>query len=449
MGCSLKCVFNSVERRRRRRFCGQLLIVLVPRTRPEPALRCNEIDAPVDVVTMEISDDTPGLGPVMNQALHPRSGRSFHKLTGSFLLPLRAKEKDNSSATMPILKQLVSGSKTKHRSRTDLTREMISAPLGDFRHTMHVGRSGDAFGDTSFLSTRSGEPPPETTSFPRSPRPGLLSRTFRSSKRSQSVTRVDQQRDNVEVTGGSPACVKNAMSLPFLNDEDRGNSMVSKSLSSSPLNMQHGEGDGRGAAAAAHFLELEERNFGELTELPENSHHCGGGMKHAVSVMSFHVDLGPSMMGDILGVMEKEDDDLGYEEGKSSEGHASPPLSAHGEEEDSVEKGIDEDTEEQMEEEEEQAELQLQRAMHPASSIERQPESGGPYTPEYTPETRPKHLQHLDSSSMSSSGSAALDEKPNSQTYAGDTDSATFSAPPEEESNFSSFLDDEDDEIHV
>ncbi|GAA6218222.1 cdc42 effector protein 4-like [Lates japonicus] len=62
---------------------------------------------------------------------------------------------------MPILKQLVSGSsQTKRRSRMDLTREMISAPLGDFRHTMHVGRSGDAFGDTSFLSTRSGEPPP-------------------------------------------------------------------------------------------------------------------------------------------------------------------------------------------------------------------------------------------------------------------------------------------------
>ncbi|XP_058504221.1 cdc42 effector protein 5 [Solea solea] len=36
-------------------------------------------------------------------------------------------------------------------SRLDPT--MISAPLGDFRHTMHIGRGGDAFGDTSFLST--------------------------------------------------------------------------------------------------------------------------------------------------------------------------------------------------------------------------------------------------------------------------------------------------------
>ncbi|XP_034750132.1 cdc42 effector protein 4a [Etheostoma cragini] len=351
---------------------------------------------------------------------------------------------------MPILKQLVSGSsQTKRRSRMDLTREMISAPLGDFRHTMHVGRSGDAFGDTSFLSTRSGEPPPETNFFPRSPRPGLLSRTFRSSKRSQSVTRVDQQSDSTLVSpGGSPTYVKNAMSLPFLNDDDRGDSMVAKSLSSSPLK-PHSEVDGRGAASAAHFLELEERSFGELTELPESSHHYGGGMKHAESVMSFHVDLGPSMLGDILGVMEKEDDDLGYEEGKSSEGRASPTLSTHCEEEYSMEREKDEDAEEEMEEEEEATDLRQQASMHQANSVDLGTENGGPYTPEYTPETRPKHLQHLDSCSMSSSGSAALDEKPNSQTYTGDTDSATFSAPPEEESNFSSFLEDEDDEIHV
>uniref|UniRef100_A0A4X2L4K5 CRIB domain-containing protein n=1 Tax=Vombatus ursinus TaxID=29139 RepID=A0A4X2L4K5_VOMUR len=39
---------------------------------------------------------------------------------------------------MPILKQLVSSSAhSKRRSRADLTAEMISAPLGDFRHTMH------------------------------------------------------------------------------------------------------------------------------------------------------------------------------------------------------------------------------------------------------------------------------------------------------------------------
>ncbi|XP_029360288.1 cdc42 effector protein 5 [Echeneis naucrates] len=41
--------------------------------------------------------------------------------------------------------------KSSRAPRLDPT--MISAPLGDFRHTMHIGRGGDAFGDTSFLCT--------------------------------------------------------------------------------------------------------------------------------------------------------------------------------------------------------------------------------------------------------------------------------------------------------
>ncbi|CAL8303722.1 unnamed protein product [Merluccius merluccius] len=374
---------------------------------------------------------------------------------------------------MPILKQLVSGSsQTKRRSRMDLTREMISSPLGDFRHTMHVGRSGDAFGDTSFLSSRSGEPPPPEAlpAYPHSPRPGLLSRTFRSSKRSQSVSRVDQHhhRDNAPTSpgggsigggSGSPAYVKNAMSLPFLNDCVDG-AATTKSLTSSPLRRLGEPGDGRvsngnGAAAAMSLgLELDERSFGELTELPESTpSQYRGGMKRAESVMSFHIDLGPSMLGDILDVMEKEDDDLGYEEGKSSEGHASPPLSAVGDGDDSVAVGghgeagepeVEEGEEEEEEEEEEEADLQHD-SMHAGSSVDLGPESGGPYTLE----PLPKHLQHPDSCSMSSSGSAAAaateGEKAGGQNHAADADGA----PPEEESTFSSFLEDEDDEIRV
>ncbi|XP_019740408.1 cdc42 effector protein 4-like [Hippocampus comes] len=331
---------------------------------------------------------------------------------------------------MPILKQLVSGPAQKNRrSRSDLTREMISAPLGDFRHTMHVGRSGDAFGDTSFLSSRSGEPPADPASFPSSPRPGLLSRAFRSSKRSQSTTRVDQHRElPLVVSEGSPAYVKNAMSLPFLNDEDAGDNAVAESLSPSPIS-QHCAG-APGAATGRRFPELEELRFGEAGELPERRSPAAAGMKHAESVMSFHVDLGPSMLGDILGVMQKDDDDLGYEEGKSSEGRASPPLSAHGSDDDNDGRR----TVAVAEEEEEEAPPRTDPEV--------------PHTPQYTPEVLPKHLRHLDSCSVSSSGSAALDDK--AHVYAADTDSATFSAPPEEESHFSSFLDDdEDDEIRV
>lgn len=59
---------------------------------------------------------------------------------------------------MPVLKQLGPAQPKKRLERGALS---ISAPLGDFRHTLHVGRGGDAFGDTSFLSRHGGGPPPE------------------------------------------------------------------------------------------------------------------------------------------------------------------------------------------------------------------------------------------------------------------------------------------------
>lgn len=322
----------------------------------------------------------------------------------------------------------------------DLTTEMISAPLGDFRHTMHVGRSGDAFGDTSFLSTRSGEPPQDATSNPRSPKLGLLSRTFRSSKRSQSVTRVDQRESTLLPPNGSPTFVKNALSLPFLNDNsgETGSSRLFKSVASSPLKQQ----SSNGAAAHSLDLELHEKSFGELTDLRPSPMYNGGRLKHAESVMSFHVDLGPSMLGDILGVMEKEDDDLGFEEGKSSEGWASPLFINQGVE---VDMGIRPELE-NMETDEQERNLEADDAtpVRAPSSVDLEM----PSEVMGTPKTYPKHLQDTDSCSVSSSGSHALEEKAFSQPYQGDTDSNNYSYHAGEEGAFSSFLEDED-EIRV
>ncbi|XP_049601054.1 cdc42 effector protein 4 [Syngnathus scovelli] len=303
---------------------------------------------------------------------------------------------------MPILKQPASGfSRKKRHFRSNLSREMISTPLGDFRHTMHVGRSGNAFGDTSFLGTRSGQPTTDSASFPGSPRPGLLSRAFRSSKRSQFTTRVDQQRElSPPLSEGSSPHVKSAMSLPFLNAEDGGHGTAAGTLSLGPLKRL---GESAASAAGSRFPEQVKPGS---EELPERR-----GMKHAESVMSFHVDLGPSMLGDILGVMEKEDVDL--------EGHTSPLLGAH--HEDNVRRMT-------VLEKEEEACWRT--------------ETGAPHSGRRTPEFPPKHLRLPDSRSVSSSGSAA-------RLYSADTDSTSFSAPPEEESHFSSFFDDEDDEIRV
>lgn len=242
---------------------------------------------------------------------------------------------------MPILKQLVSSSvHSKRRSRVDLTAEMISAPLGDFRHTMHVGRGGDAFGDTSFLNSKAGEldaesldeqPSSSTTS-----KRGLLSRKFRGSKRSQSVTRAErEQRDMLGSLRDSALFVKNAMSLPQLNEKEaaeKGSGKLPKSLSSSPVKKADArdgaedEGDGEAAGIGAAVPRrngaagpyspdplLDEQAFGDLTDLPVVP-KAGHGLKHAESIMSFHIDLGPSMLGDVLSIMDKEEWDPEQEE---------------------------------------------------------------------------------------------------------------------------------------
>lgn len=64
---------------------------------------------------------------------------------------------------MALLKQVGPAQPKKRLERGALS---ISAPLGDFRHTLHVGSSGDAFGDTSFLSRHGGGPPPEAGAPP-------------------------------------------------------------------------------------------------------------------------------------------------------------------------------------------------------------------------------------------------------------------------------------------
>ncbi|NXL14117.1 BORG4 protein, partial [Setophaga kirtlandii] len=239
---------------------------------------------------------------------------------------------------MPILKQLVSNSAhSKRRSRADLTAEMISAPLGDFRHTMHVGRAGDAFGDTSFLTSKAGEPVPEAGEEPGASKPGLLSRRFRSSKRSQSVTRGDR-RDMLGSLRDSALFVKNAVSLPQLNekDVDRSAGQLPKSLSSSPVKKLPEEGSPEeqqrpnGAAAGPLSPGLDERDFGDITDLPVGLAKGGAGLKHAESIMSFHIDLGPSMLGDVLSIMDKDqweqDEDAEAEE-EEEEGEPAPPGS--------------------------------------------------------------------------------------------------------------------------
>lgn len=111
-----------------------------------------------------------------------------------------------------------------------LTADMISPPLGDFRHTMHVGRGGDVFGDTSFLSNHGGR----SGSTHRSPRSFLA-------RKLQQVRRVGvPPRRVASPAAPSPApppispIIKNAISLPQLNQATYDSLVVGKLSFDSP-----------------------------------------------------------------------------------------------------------------------------------------------------------------------------------------------------------------------
>eukprot|EP00061_Rhincodon_typus_P012739 g38656.t1 len=157
---------------------------------------------------------------------------------------------------LPVFKNLVSNSHGKRRFKSELTPDMISSPLGDFRHTMHVGRGGDVFGDTSFLSDHGGEKAHETA------KSNPLVRALRNVRKPPM-----RSRNRLE----SGFCT-----LPRWSRLDK--------PKESP-------------AAAESEKRMDNLDTTDL-EFPRTD-----------SLLSFSLDLGPSLMAEVLGVMAKESPD--------------------------------------------------------------------------------------------------------------------------------------------
>ncbi|XP_002831143.4 cdc42 effector protein 1 isoform X1 [Pongo abelii] len=182
-----------------------------------------------------------------------------------------------------------------------LTADMISPPLGDFRHTMHVGRGGDVFGDTSFLSNHGGS----SRGTHRSPRSFLA-------KKLQLVRRVGAPpRRMASPPAPSPAppaispIIKNAISLPQLNQAAYDSLVVGKlSFDSSPTSSTDGH--------SSYGLDS---GFCTISRLPrsekphdrdrDSSFPSEPGLRRSDSLLSFRLDLdlGPSLLSELLGVM--------------------------------------------------------------------------------------------------------------------------------------------------
>ncbi|XP_057598596.1 cdc42 effector protein 1 isoform X2 [Hippopotamus amphibius kiboko] len=209
----------------------------------------------------------------------------------------------------------VSSSQGKRR----LTADMISPPLGDFRHTMHVGRGGDVFGDTSFLSNHGGS----SGGTHRSPRSFLA-------KKLQLVRRVGTPpRRMASPPAPSPAppaispIIKNAISLPQLNQAAYDSLVVGKlSFDRSPATSTDGP--------SSYGLDS---GFCTISRLPRPEKPCDRDressfpsepeLRRSDSLLSFRLDLdlGPSLLSELLGVMS-------LSEGSAAETPAPAPASS-------------------------------------------------------------------------------------------------------------------------
>lgn len=196
---------------------------------------------------------------------------------------------------LPVL-SWVSGSHGKRRLKSELTPDMISPPLGDFRHTMHVGRGGDVFGDTSFLSNHGGADTAKANNF--------FTRTLRHVRRTPL-----RSRGSGGQAGASPAppavspIIKNAVSLPQLNeatyDSGGGRGLTSKFSFKSASN----------SFSKTHQAYGLESGFCTIPRVPrlekaqENTFPGEAELKRSDSLLSFRLDLGPSLMSELLQVM--------------------------------------------------------------------------------------------------------------------------------------------------
>ncbi|NWZ42763.1 BORG5 protein, partial [Brachypodius atriceps] len=197
---------------------------------------------------------------------------------------------------LPVL-SWVSGSHGKRRLKSELTPDMISPPLGDFRHTMHVGRGGDVFGDTSFLSNHGGADTAKPNNF--------FARTLRHVRRSPLKRRGSGGQ--AEASPTPPAIspiIKNAISLPQLNE-----------------GMYDGGSGGRGLTSKFSFKSASnsfskthqayglESGFCTIPRVPrlekaqESTHPGEDELDRSDSLLSFRLDLGPSLMSELLQVM--------------------------------------------------------------------------------------------------------------------------------------------------
>ncbi|NXY39468.1 BORG1 protein, partial [Pomatorhinus ruficollis] len=184
---------------------------------------------------------------------------------------------------VPIYLKRGSRKGKKEKLRDILSSDMISPPLGDFRHTIHIGSGGqgDTFGDISFLQGKFHLLPHGREE------PFEFSRTATIS--------------GAQAAAAPSPLLKNAISLPALG---LGQALTLPAAPAPPKPPRLHLDDAT-ASATSPTWPRGSNGEAEPSAEPSASHEAEPSVSHAGSLLSLHVDLGPSMLEDVLQVMER------------------------------------------------------------------------------------------------------------------------------------------------
>ncbi|KAM8915935.1 cdc42 effector protein 2 isoform 1-T2 [Spinachia spinachia] len=176
------------------------------------------------------------------------------------------------------------------KRREVLSVNMISLPLADFRHITHIGNGADSFGDLSFLkmgrglllkSSQSEQNIFLACSPPPPPKPPRLIAEGAESPDCRSRCPADASQRRTKCS-----------SLPLLDSEE----------GEEEPGAGHGHRSGKGAAGVAPSgLGRGSLDSGK----DEDSSETAGRRREEDSGFSFSLDLGPSILDDVLQVMDK------------------------------------------------------------------------------------------------------------------------------------------------
>ncbi|XP_056153245.1 cdc42 effector protein 1 [Lampris incognitus] len=279
------------------------------------------------------------------------------------------------------LSGLVSPSRGKRRFKGDLTTEMISPPLGDFRHTMHVGRGGDVFGDTSFLSNyggiaNGGASEPEPSASPDNKIGAFFSRTFRQVRKGSDNRPREGSKDLFRSVPAISPIIKNAVSFHRLDTDmpDGSPAVLFPSAPSSPEGTKGSYGLESGFVTLPRLSRSERQQpsisisntcspdvhptlttdandtilsscsapvmtsdpyFATMTRTTAHS----DSLPSLTSLDTFTFDLGPSLMSEVLGLIDSPDSqsgEPGHTWGEGEEAGSACGLTNEGSEMDSA-----------------------------------------------------------------------------------------------------------------